>query len=152
MPETYGAVSSLGLIFLEQHVFIHSSRNYSLGKSEISCFVLNAGMNAVNEIAAQGVGQKLINRPHKKICDCKCQECRWWPSGSERTYQHENGHQESGPWTVKDKGNHNLVKDINFFYFQLQNWTAYHSMALVSILMAQRKWLIIQTQENKENK
>lgn len=43
----------------------------------------------------------------------------------------------------KDKGNHNLVKDINLFYFQLWNWAAYHSMALVSILMGQRKWLII---------
>lgn len=90
-----------------------------MGKSEISCFVLNAGMNAVSEIAAQGMEWKLINRPHKKICDCKCQKCRWWPSGSEKPYKHENGNQESGPWTVKDKGNYNLVKDINLFYFQL---------------------------------
>lgn len=43
----------------------------------------------------------------------------------------------------KDKGNHNLVKDINLFYLQLCNWAADHSLALVSILMARGEWLII---------
>lgn len=56
MPETYGTVGSLGLIYLEEHVFTYSSRNYSLGRSERSCFIFNVGMNVVSEIAAQRMG------------------------------------------------------------------------------------------------